>query len=283
MSYNIDIIDRLLKRFKFKQPVPEDIQGSVLDFNKEALVETLKNFGEYSIVYGLNIKIYYLSSRLGVGLSIVQSKIVLSIILFLVGVILTAGVLFAVDFLSNSRFEFFGDKEIQQHYEYENVFNEKKIDKYGLEKKVSKAATIKSRAGRTKIYNNKNPDKIKGVLVNARLCINNIQVSDSETGIADDLTIKLYKKLLASKGQNQVVYRDVDGVGKSINRQLAGRLTRLGSKYIFSISIVDVNNGETLIDTAIKYKGSDDVDSKIDELVERIINKNSVWIIPEQK
>jgi len=135
MSYNIDIIDRLLKRFKFKQPVPEDIQGSVLDFNKEALVETLKNFGEYSIVYGLNIKIYYLSSRLGVGLSIVQSKIVLSIILFLVGVILTAGVLFAVDFLSNSRFEFFGDKEIQQHYEYENVFNEKKIDKYGLEKR----------------------------------------------------------------------------------------------------------------------------------------------------
>ena len=72
----------------------------------------------------------------------------------------------------------------------------------------------------------------------ARLGINKLEINNIDENIAAKITTIIYNKLKAIKGAKSVVYRVKDGITKSTNRQLIGRISKLGKNYVLSIKIV---------------------------------------------
>ena len=51
MIENINKFEKILQNLRFRQPVPENIQKQILNFKRKTVVQTLKYFGEYNILF----------------------------------------------------------------------------------------------------------------------------------------------------------------------------------------------------------------------------------------
>ncbi len=89
------------------------------------------------------------------------------------------------------------------------------------------------------------------------------------------ITLKLYNKIRTGKGPDSVVYRNLDGISKSVNRQLYGTVNKLGSRYAVNIKIVNSEKGNIVFG---KVKLVDDI-KEIDSTIEEIANEigENLW------
>lgn len=110
-----------------------------------------------------------------------------------------------------------------------------------------------------------------------RLGINRVTVNNVDERVALEITTMLHEKLQARKGKNSVVYRKRNGISKSINRQLAGRISKLGKDLLLSIKVIEVEKGKLLFSETIIIKKNDDLDDVIDRIVDKICKNKSIW------
>lgn len=109
-----------------------------------------------------------------------------------------------------------------------------------------------------------------------RLCINKFESEGVDAKIAERATGNLHKKLQELKGANRVVSREIDGISKSTNRQLIGRISKLGEKYVLTVKVVEGEKGRLVFnETAIVKAG--DLDSRIEDIAEKVSDKDEVW------
>ncbi|MDY6935152.1 MAG: hypothetical protein SVZ03_13140 [Spirochaetota bacterium] len=274
MNDRFNIFERALDKLKLRQSIPQDVKEYILDNRARALLETLRAVGEYNLVYDLVLRIYFLSGKLGLTISVVQSKIVLGIISLLLGASLSTGVVIVADFLKETKSEFLDNKEVIELYK-DNIMPEKSIIKKLNEKwkQPRESVGIKKRNAQTF-------ERLKGkkpIAINARLGINRFEASGVDKRIASDITDKLYQKLRLLKGRNLVVYKRIEGIEKSVNRQLVGRVSRLRDSYILAVRVVDGESGKQLFGKTINYKQVDNLDSKLEQIAEQIISVSDIW------
>ncbi len=108
-----------------------------------------------------------------------------------------------------------------------------------------------------------------------RLGISNLTSDGLDKKTVKEITLKLYNKIRTGRGPDRVVYRDVDGISKSVNRQLYGTVNKLGSRYAINIKIVNSEKGNIVFG---KVKMVDDI-KEIDSTIEDIANEigESIW------
>jgi len=109
-----------------------------------------------------------------------------------------------------------------------------------------------------------------------RLGIASLKANGVDEKTASDITLRLYNGLKKSRGDS-VIYREVDGISKSTNRQLTGRISRLGKTILIAVNVVDSQTGKTLFSTTASYKNGESPDQKIEQLVTQINSKNGIW------
>lgn len=113
--------------------------------------------------------------------------------------------------------------------------------------------------------------------IRTRLGINRIKVNKVDEKIAREITSMLYNKLRYMMGADRIVYREKDGISKSINRQLVGRVSKLGKDFLLSIKVVEVEKSKLLFSETVVIKKNDNLDNAIDQIVNKICNKESIW------
>ena len=111
---------------------------------------------------------------------------------------------------------------------------------------------------------------------NIRLNINKLESQGIDKKIISRIAEKLHAKLASLRGKNKVLYRGKDGVAKSANRQLAGRISKLGSKYILTIKVIEGEKGSMLFNKTVSTKEKD-LDDEIDDIAEDISDDENIW------
>lgn len=248
MTENINKLEKILERFKFKQPVPQDIQRQILSFKKETTVSVLKNFGEYNIFYGMVLRFYFLTKRTGINLTARQSGIFISTaaaVLALAGALIIAGF---ITYRANSA-------TVNEHILFREI-------ERSVERPVEKALK----------------EEIKtGIAIRVRLGITQILSDRENEEFASVITNRLYNRLKDEKSEDTVVFRKINGIDRSFNRLLTGRLNRIGSTYLLSISIANIETGKLLYDKKYSFKEAGEADKIIRMAVENISNKKEIW------
>ncbi len=69
---NTLLLERLLDKYKFARPVPEEIQDEILASKKKNLVRVLKTVGAFSALQGLFLSLYFWLKKLGIGIPITK-------------------------------------------------------------------------------------------------------------------------------------------------------------------------------------------------------------------
>ncbi len=127
---------------------------------------------------------------------------------------------------------------------------------------------------------NKNKQKIiekEKLTTGTRLNVNALIANGVEKSEAADISKLIYSILVSSKGKDKVIYREVDGRSKSANRQLAGRVSKLGNTVIVSVNITDGESGKVLFNQAAAIKENDSIETVLQGLAEKIISAGDIW------
>ena len=218
---------------------------------------TLKKYNQYNFFYGTAIRTFFKARKLGLKVSMAQSKIVAGIGISAISLAFTAGGVYAYLYITETEPSAVVRKD---------VVKEKEIEKKGAEIKTAKPAAVKPARSKEKY------DRAV-----TRLGINTISSTKKDSKIAADITAKIYRKIRAAKGPNRVVYSKKSISKKSVNRQFSGRLTKLGSTYILAVSVINNESSISIIESTVKYKNKSEIDSKVDEIAELIIGKKEIW------
>ena len=212
MNNNINIFEKYLDKYNLRLPEPLEMQKYILKSKKRNYIKTLKGLGEYNIIYGLVLRIFFHAQRFGISLSLAQSKLVLGI-LFAAGIILlSAGILFSANFIKSGA-------HIQTLPEPPEIIGiEKSLQKTPPKNDMPESQTLKTFTPAQDHRKPKHQDTDDGV--KTRLVINRLTPNNIDEDSASNVTDRLYQKLRSAKGANRVIFREKNGIHKSINRQL---------------------------------------------------------------
>ena len=109
-----------------------------------------------------------------------------------------------------------------------------------------------------------------------RLGINKLTTHDVDEKKSLEIITKLYSKLKNLKGE-RIIFRVKDGISKSVNRQLYGRINKFGKGFVLNINIVEGEKGKLLYSKTVIIKDYSKIDDILEEIAEEINDKNEIW------
>jgi hypothetical protein len=245
MNDNLNIFEQALDKLAFRQPVPVEARRFAL-YNKRKVLElTLRQFGDYSFFYGLTLRIYFYTKRLGINLSVLQSKIVLLAIAAIVGGALYTAVMHSAGILQRDA-SVINNNSISPAYVKEDQTQVEPAIKYpakkdgGFSKQLS---NVKYRIG---------IEKFSGDIID-NTTLNNI-------------TDKISDQLINLKGADRIINLRKGKKDKNMNLLLSGNVEQLGSTYIITTKIIDIESTRVLFVSSEEIKNIDRINNVISNL-----------------
>ena len=233
--------------------MPVDIQRQILNFKRITVVTTLKGFGEYSVIYGLMLRLHFFITRLGIGLSAAHSEV-----LFIIISIFAATASLTVAAIIAGIINFGPNKSTLIEKIDLPLYNEKREDvKRNIQKEKQRFAR-------------------KEAPVGTRLGITIFKTDEAHKEIASEISNRLYNSLKKLKGDSRIVFRD-NNISKSVNRLLLGRLSKVGNTYLLSLRIIDAESGKLYFDKLFTYNKIEDLHNKLDRIAGQISSKGEIW------
>ncbi len=253
MNGMVQNFEKLLDKFRFREPIPPDVSRYILDYKMKSLINTLKAVNEYGIIYGFVLKVYYSAKKIGVRLSVAQSKVVA----FTVFLIISA----SVSLVIYSIFLKTGMKDLPGTGGYESKQDNQVNGKDEPGKSINnKENTIDDKTGEKTNNIEENKDKMLSIKdseppVKYRIGVETFTSSAVKTEEAIKISDLLTEELIKIKGNNKVkrLYSDIR---KNSNFVLLGSVEMLGKSYIISAKIVNVENSK------VTYSVSDNAETK---------------------
>ena len=109
-----------------------------------------------------------------------------------------------------------------------------------------------------------------------RLGINKLTTQDVNQKKTLEIITNLYNKLKNLKGE-RIVFRIKDGISKSVNRQLYGRINKYGKGFVLTINVVEGERGKILYSKTVIIKDYSKIDDVLDKIAEEINDKDEIW------
>ncbi|MBN2402294.1 MAG: hypothetical protein JXN64_07820 [Spirochaetes bacterium] len=254
---SINIFEKILQRFSFKQILPREVKVFILRYERNALIKTLQNFGDYNFIYGLAVRIFFLSYKLKLSFSIKQSKIALGLISSMTAGMLAGAVLYNLDFLKINKF---ASSNIQLPAASTLV-----RDVIPVEKTINAENTELKKTGIKDAEGNKN--------IKYRLGVNPFVANNIRNELSKQVTDNISGKLSRILGKGSVIDLSKNWQGISFNRILSGSVSGLGNKIIISIKIIDVKDSKLIFGVAETMESADEIGKKCEEIAEIIAEK----------
>jgi hypothetical protein len=221
----------LLERYRFREPVPGNLQKYILRNKRDAAVRTLRHFSDYSFVYGLVLRMFFGVRKIGIRLSIVQSKIAVFLVaVFIVFLIGIGAVLYydTADVIAPP-----GKNNIIPRTLPDNSVHPPAFPDRAIKKKE----------------NNSVPEDTGMVVepsVKFRLGVDTFTSSSLDSGETGRIGNLITQELVRLKGKGSVMRLGVKYRRKNANMILLGGVEKLGDTYIITAKIVDVERGTVL-------------------------------------
>jgi len=231
MNGSIRSFERILERFRFREPVPQSVQEHVLISKRKALIGVLKTVNDYSLVYGAVLVVYFASRRIGLRLSVAQSKLAIAAAVIVVtAAVLLASWLFATRSLPR--------------------------DTSGVDRPSASAVGIAIVGEERKkvLSDEKIIDEKTAPIVKYRVGVETFTSEIVDRAKRDRIADSITNSLARLAGAEKVVRLGRAG-RKNVNRVLLGSVEKLGDTYIITARIVDVEKSRVL------FSASENVDS----------------------
>jgi hypothetical protein len=110
-----------------------------------------------------------------------------------------------------------------------------------------------------------------------RLIVDSFKAEGVDAETARSIERMFSDGLVASKGAGYIVDRQTDGVKKSGNRVLIGRVSRLGSGFLVSVKIANAESGMVLYDNSAFVGSKGELEGKIKDITKEISKKDEIW------
>ncbi len=252
MNEKMNLIQKLLEKFKFTGPLAPADQAFILSSMREALVSTLKVLNQYSFVYGMVLKIFFMARRMGIRITAAQSALMLGIITVFAAAAIAGGITVARGLLTSGNEPLPLERVLKKIEEPNSRDMSLKIaekEKVG-EKKIENSPVIAYRLG-IEGFSNDNIDRNKSLLVTERI----------RAGLAGYL------------GSGSIINLSDGNRTRNFNLLLTGSVGKLGSLIMISAKVVDLEKGSALYITDENINSDSEIISACDRISGRIAEK----------
>ncbi len=253
MRDSVEIFEKLLERFRFREPVPADVREIIASQKSKALILTLIAVGDYSVLYGLVIKAYYLVRRFGLRLSVFQSKILL-VRAVAFSLSSSAGAVYVIQAKLRAV-----DRSIP-------------VDLPSRQPPVSGKAVVneKTDAFQKGISRTGEPAKgDPGIVVSYRLGIADLK-SETVSGVESGRIKKsLLERLVQLKGPDKIIALTANR-NRTANFILFSSIEKIENSYILTAKIVDVEKGNVVFATSENAETANSITTACERLADRV-------------
>ncbi|MCP4138633.1 MAG: hypothetical protein GY754_47190 [bacterium] len=234
-----ELFHELLNKFRFVEPVADDIQDSMVRSRERVLRSSLKEAGEYSAAYGFVLSVYFTARKAGLRPSIAVSKLLAVCLVFMLTGAAAAGIFFSF------RSFVFTDREKEMVRPVPEIVipdepGRKNADNLIENNDFKKKDPIEKEAVKKDTEEEKPVEAVKKY----RLGVTSFKVRNMDPGTAEKVGSALSAELVRILGSDKVVVLEEERKGKSINRLLVGTVTKLGKRYYISAKVVDAETSE---------------------------------------
>ncbi len=246
----------VLSKYRLAYPLPEEVQNYIYRDRKETLKSILKITGTAGMLFWLAVILNIVLKKLGITLTILQSKIILGVTICAIAASSSTGTYKAVKYVHS--------KIIQKDTEIENKIRSHEglpMPFYGQQKKKEIYGKDKS------INQQSNHDNDSAAIIKYRIGVQPFKGSDADQSQKVSDLIATYLENI--NGKNSVVNLRM-GQGKNINLMLMGSLIRLGGAYSITAKLINVESGKLMAAISEDLESSDNIDSVCRKIAEKI-------------
>ncbi len=270
---------------KFKEPLTADLQGAINSYKLKALVTVLKHSGEYSIYYGLVIRIYINLRSFGMRISLLQGKVLALLLAASVAGTAIAGA-YAVIRVFAAEKPPLEEKRVQQEKTGFRVMKKepgKQKEKSGdinkqMERVIPdrKNSNLMKKPERREHESNGPPenDKKKGknevpsATNRYRLGVETFTGEALNSGNTERITSIIAGELMRIKGKDKVIRTGTSR--KNVNLMLIGSVEKLGVRYLITGKLVDVESSKILFTASESISSKPGIEKACRKLAGRI-------------
>jgi hypothetical protein len=257
MNRTVEILHAIFERFKLRAPVQADVRDYILTHKRKAAVDVLRHYGEYGIAYGAALALFYGSRRLGIRLSMKKARTILAGATVLVfAAFITIFVIYI--YYANIR------KPV-------NIID-------GADKSAINGIVIPERDGGVPSKGNNAEPSLpeKNVPASAVRYRLGVETFTGEALAGDEtrrLTDVISGELVRLKGSEKVVRLGGANRKSNVNLALLGSVEKLGSAYIITAKIVDMQSGRVVASFDESAASPADVDAACRRVAVRAAGK----------
>jgi hypothetical protein len=233
-----EIMRRLLEKFRFTAPLPDDVRRGMPARRKSGLVSILRMKRKYGVFIAPVIWFFFLARRLGVPMSVAKCTVIVWAIIILMTGAATTGAVYAVKLLAP----------------VESAPEAPAVPGKGGEVRAD-ARSVSSSPGVEE------PPASLGVVP--------FEFVGADAELAEKVTRKIGGRLIGSRGAGKVVYSGGPAGSRKAKTLLLGTVVKLGDGYRITARVVDTASSRILVFASEKISSA----GEADEACERITAK----------
>lgn len=239
---NIDDLDKILKKYKYSEPIPEEVQKKFLNGKKRSLNKVLKKLNKHSFFYSMVIVLFFLFRKFGLKLSIFQTTVVTgSVASIIVG--------------SAGAGTYVGAKKAVEYY-----------------KSIEQKTEIPQKTDQTIELNDEKQVVIKKSPVKKEINTGQIEIGKFVSTNVDNQLVKKIKLTLASKLTD--FYLKKKG-NKKVEKttELLGSVEKINNIYILSIRGIQKSTGKIVYVVSETANNNNQALIKTEKIAKNIASK----------
>lgn len=247
-------LNQVIDKLKLSQPVPDNIQKHIREVKKQEFIKTLKKAGGYSTCFGLISYVFFSTKKLGIGFSIIQTTIALSLGATIVIATVSSGIYYSVKYLSNPIIE-----TIEKQLPEKTGINENSGQSILEDKKTINTITQKSAEKKAKTRN--------------MIGIQQFNAENLDNNIATNITDTIAKNLSKKHKNGNVLNLRTDKNNTQVDKMLIGTVEQFENSYTINVRLVDVKKSKIIFFTSETVESKEEINSACKRISEIIAKK----------
>ncbi len=211
---------KLLSKFRFDTPVPDEVRKFIMQNKSGLLIKTIKAAGDYNIYYGFVLRTFLAARKIGLSLTVGQSAAAV----WAVSIVLAVTSAGAIYLAAATQAE-------------ETVPAQAVVTSETATETAEPATVPEVKAEKKK--------KADMETVKYRIGVNALETENVDEKTSRAMTKRIFDTLVSMKGAKHV---EMTGPGqkKSVNYMLMGNISRMGSRHTVTAKLVNVKDGKVI-------------------------------------
>jgi len=244
MIEDLILLQNLLEKYKVTAPLPHVVQEHILDNKRKQLVVILKKLGRYNPLFGIILFVFFLFRKLGFGLSIIQSAIILAASSALIVGSISVSTYMYVKQLPDT------EPQVEQPGIIDNPPSVSDNSRTSVQKQKKTAPT-----GHLKFKN----------------FIQLHPFESSSEKFSQAITSEMKKELARLRGKNNILMSGNNSQESSV--LMFGSVEKIKTSFIITTRLVDKKTGKLIYMTSEQFKSMNEIDRVCNKIAGAISEK----------